>query len=129
MIICHVCKKECSDDMELCPICGAELNVAVEEETEEKETDIIENPTLLASFEDVISAEIFKDILSENDIPFTSSQMGEVTMQVVFGGNFVAEDVYVAEADFEKANELYEEFSSTEIEFDDEFSEDLGEEI
>ncbi len=129
MIICHVCKKECSDDMELCPICGAELNVAVEEETEEKETDIIENPTLLASFEDVISAEIFKDILSENDIPFTSSQMGEVTMQVVFGGNFVAEDVYVAETDFEKANELYEEFSSTEIEFDDEFSEDLGEEI
>ena len=129
MIICHVCKKECSDDMELCPICGAVLNTAVEEATEEKTTDIMENPTLLASFEDVISAEIFKDILSENNIPFTSSQMGEVTMQVVFGGNFVAEDVYVAEADFEKANELYEDFSSTEIEFEDDFSEDLGDEV
>ncbi len=133
MIICHVCKKECSDDMELCPVCGAELNIAVEEGTPEKEiekeTDIMENPTLLASFEDVISAEIFKDILSDNNIPFTSSQMGEATMQVVFGGNFVAEDIYVAEADFEKANELYEDFSNTEIEFDDDFSEDLGEEI
>ena len=62
MIICHVCKKECSDDTELCPICGAELNIAVEEGPEEKNTDIMENPTLLASFEDVISAEIFKDI-------------------------------------------------------------------
>ena len=31
MIICHVCKKECSDDTELCPICGAVLNTAVEE--------------------------------------------------------------------------------------------------
>ena len=133
MIICHVCKKECSDDMELCPICGAELIIPVEEEIHEevveKETDIMENPTLLASFEDVISAEIFKDILKDNEIPFTSSQMGEATMQVVFGGNFVAEDIYVAEADFEKANELYEEFSNTEIEFDDDFSEDLGEEI
>ena len=63
MIICHVCKKECNDDMELCPICGAELGVAVEEKNEEANIDIMENPTLLASFEDVISAEIFKDIL------------------------------------------------------------------
>jgi hypothetical protein len=129
MIICHVCKKECSDDMEVCPICGAVLNTTVEAVTEEKETDIMENPTLLASFEDVISAEIFKDILKDNNIPFTSSQMGEATMQVVFGGNLVAEDIYVAEADFEKANELYEDFLNTEIEFDDDFSDDLGEEI
>ena len=129
MIICHVCKKECSDDMEVCPICGAVLNTAVEEGTEEKDTEIMENPTLLASFDDVISAEIFKDILKDNNIPFTSSQMGEATMQVVFGGNLVAEDIYVAEADFEKANELYEDFLNTEIEFDDDFSEDLGEEV
>lgn len=129
MIICHVCKKECSDDMEVCPICGAVLKKEVEEVLEEKETNVIENPTLLASFEDVISAEIFKDILKDNDIPFTSSQMGEATMQVVFGGNLVAEDIYVAEADFEKANELYEDFLNTEIEFDDDFSEDLGEEV
>ena len=129
MIICHVCKKECSDDMELCPLCGAILIKEAAEEVVEAETDIMENPTLLASFEDVISAEIFKDILKDNNIPFTSSQMGEATMQVVFGGNLVAEDIYVAEADFEKANELYEDFLNTEIEFDDDFSEDLGEEV
>ena len=127
MIICHVCKVECSDDAELCPVCGAVLKKV--EEVEVEETNVIENPTLLASFEDIISAEIFKDILKDNEIPFSSSQAEDTSIQVVFGGGFVAEEIYVADADLEKANELYEEFLNTEIQFDDDFSEDLGEEV
>ena len=65
MIICHVCAAECEDEAELCPVCGAVLNrptEAEEPETAEVEEDIIENPTLLTSFEDLISAEVFKDV-------------------------------------------------------------------
>ncbi len=124
MIICHVCKAECEDGMELCPLCGAELKIELEEVPQE-ENDIINNPTLLCSFDDVISAEIFKDILKENNIPFSgSSEMGDNSIQVLFGGGFVAEDVYVSENHFEKANELLEEFNSQEIEFDEEFFDD-----
>ena len=128
MIICHVCKVECNDDAELCPVCGAVLKKEIEE-AEVEETNVIENPTLLASFEDIISAEIFKDILKDNEIPFSSSQTEDASIQVVFGGSIVAEEIYVADVDLEKANELYEEFLNTEIEFDDDFSEDFGEEI
>ena len=125
MIICHVCKAECEDGMELCPLCGAELKAAAETEETAEENNIMINPTLLCSFDDVICAEIFKDILKENGIPFSaSSEMGEGSIQVLFGGGFVAEDVYVSENDLEKANELLEEFNSQEIEFDEEFFDD-----
>lgn len=125
MIICHVCSTECDETQELCPVCGAVLNrptEAEEPETEEADTDIIENPTLLASFEDLISAEVFKDVLKENEIPFTcSSEMGDNTIQVMFGGGFVAEDIYVGEDNLEKARQMLEEFNSQEIEFEGEF--------
>ena len=125
MIICHVCSTECEEEQELCPVCGAVLNrptEAEEPETAEVEEDIIENPTLLASFEDLISAEVFKDVLKENEIPFTcSSEMGDNTIQVMFGGGFVAEDIYVGEDDLEKARQMLEEFNSQEIEFEGEF--------
>lgn len=122
MIICHVCAAECEDEAELCPVCGAVLNRPETEEVEEVENDIIENPTLLTSFEDLISAEVFKDVLKENEIPFTcSSEMGDNTIQVMFGGGFVAEDVYVGEENLEVARQLLEDFNSQEIEFDDTF--------
>ena len=122
MIICHVCAAECEDEAELCPVCGAALNRPETEEVEEVENDIIENPTLLTSFEDLISAEVFKDVLKENEIPFTcSSEMGDNTFQVMFGGGFVAEDVYVGEENLEVARQLLEDFNSQEIEFDDTF--------
>ena len=122
MIICHVCAAECEDEAELCPVCGAVLNRPETEEVEEAENDIIENPTLLTSFEDLISAEVFKDVLKENEIPFTcSSEMGDNTIQVMFGGGFVAEDVYVGEENLEVARQLLEDFNSQEIEFDDTF--------
>ena len=122
MIICHVCAAECEDEAELCPVCGAVLNRPETEEVEEAENDIIDNPTLLSSFEDLISAEVFKDVLKENEIPFTcSSEMGDNTIQVMFGGGFVAEDVYVGEENLEVARQLLEDFNSQEIEFDDTF--------
>lgn len=136
MKICHVCQYECEDSVELCPICGADLSgetqeiftdeeiVVEEENAEEKETKTIENPVLLASLEDVVSAEIFKDILTENGIPYSSvGEDGDGSMRVVFGGGFSAEEIYVDSADYDKANELYSEFLESESKFDGEFFE------
>ncbi len=110
MINCHVCNNPCEDGTELCPICGADL-LNVETKTEEG----IE-PVLLTSFEDVVSAEIFKDVLTDNKIPYSA---GEDAMRVVFGGGFSAEEIYVDKTDFDKAKELLEEFLASEVEFED----------
>ena len=40
MKVCHVCKAECDDAAELCPVCGADLTAEITEE-EEKEEKII----------------------------------------------------------------------------------------
>ena len=96
MKICHVCKTECEDYAELCPLCGADLSGFEEESAEEvaqPEKLVINNPVLLASLEDVVSAEIFKDILKDNGILFTGGEAEEGTMRVLFGGGFVSEDV------------------------------------
>ncbi len=128
MIICHVCNAECETKAELCPVCGAELKRETEEIMAE-ETDTIGNPTLLASFEDIISAEIFKDILKDNSIPFTSSaDMGDNSIQVIFGGSFVAEDIFVSEENLEAAGILYEEFLNSEADFESEFIDEAEEE-
>lgn len=129
MKICHVCKKEWEDETEICPVCGADLTNVPQEKPQE-ESDIMVNPTLLTSFEDIISAEIFMDILTDNEIPFaSSSQMGESALQVTFGGGLVSEDIYVAEADLEKARELYEEFLNSDSEFQNEFFDDIEDEV
>lgn len=123
MIKCHVCSFECEDGATLCPVCGAELLTEPEEATEKEEESIIENPVLAASVEDVVTAEIYRDILSENSIPFTCESDGG-SMKIVFGGGFVAEDIYVDESNLEKAQELYEEVLNSEPEF---FEEEEGE--
>ena len=114
MKICHVCKCECDDSAELCPVCGAYL-ISAAEVTETEEEKLIENPVLLASIDDIVSAEILRDILNENGIPNSSSENG--AMRVTFGGGFVAEEIYVDSCDFEKADELYREFLESEEEF------------
>lgn len=119
---CHVCNFECEDNAELCPVCGADLNFQPQEENE------VIQPVLLGSFDDVVSAEIFKDILIENKIPFSSGEEGEASIKVLFGGGFVAEDIYVDKSDFDKANELYLEFLNNKPEFEDFFDEDFEEE-
>ena len=83
--------------------------------TETEEEKLIENPVLLASIDDIVSAEILRDILNENGIPNSSSENG--AMRVTFGGGFVAEEIYVDSCDFEKADELYREFLESEEEF------------
>mgnify|MGYP003295626376 FL=1 len=125
---CHVCNQLCEDNAELCPICGAMLldeDVVEESESENSEEERKIEPVLLAVFEDLVTAEIFKDVLTDNKIPYSDSQ--EDTMRVVFGGSFASEEIYVDQADYDKAKELYDEFMANEPEFFDEdlFNEDI----
>ena len=124
MKICHVCGRECDDAAELCPVCGADLTSQPEtadpKGVAEEET-LLENPVLLATIEDVVSAEIFKDILRENGVPFSCDAEAGGAMKVTFGGSFIAEDLYVSESDFEKASGLYEEFLKSEPTFEETF--------
>ncbi len=120
MKICHVCGIECADDQEVCVICGADLSENEVVGAEDIENDIIATePVLLATFEDVVLAEIFKDILTENQIPYS---MGEDDngVRVTFGGGFTADEIYVDKRDFEKAEVLYNEFLENPPEFSDE---------
>ena len=121
MKLCHVCNAECEDDAELCPICGAEL---VLEEKENGNADavevIIDNPVLAASAEDVITAEIFCDMLKENGIEHTcDEENGETGMRLMVGGGFAAINIYVAEENLERAQEIYEKALESSAEYDE----------
>ena len=118
---CHVCRAVCEDNAELCHVCGADL-AAFDDEINNETAREIKNPVLVATVEDVVSAEIFKDILKDNGIIFScSDEEDEGGMKVVFGGGFVSVDIYVDNSDFEAANALYTEFLESETEFDGEF--------
>lgn len=120
MKICHVCAAECEDSAELCPVCGAELISGETEESAEEIEIVIENPVLAASVEDVVTAEIYRDILKENGIPFSSGETEpDSSMKLIFGGGFVAEDIFVDESNLERAQQLYEEVLNSEPEFDE----------
>ena len=123
MKICHVCKAECDKTSQLCHVCGAELREDTEIEIEQVQ---LENPVLAVSVEDVVTAEIYRDMLDENEIPFMCDSKEQGSMKVLFGGGFVAEDIYVSECDLERAKEIYQEvLSSNSFE---EFEEDTYEE-
>lgn len=124
MKICHVCAAECADEAELCPICGAEL-LSEEQDIDMSEEIVIEKPTLAASVEDVVTAEIFHDMLREAGIPFTCD---ESEVRLTFGGSFIAEEVYVDEKNLEEAQRIYEEVLNSEPEFDMEFDGEFEEE-
>ena len=128
MKICHVCNFECEENAELCPICGAYLNDEVKEETVEQEEKVILDPVLLATIEDIVSAEIFKDILIDNKIAFSCDDDEDAGMKVVFGGGFASCDIYVDKSQYDNALSLYEEFLNSEAEFDGDFSEMFDEE-
>ncbi|MDD6479029.1 MAG: DUF2007 domain-containing protein [Oscillospiraceae bacterium] len=128
MKICHVCFYECEDDKELCPVCGAELK-GEESGIEEVEEIVINDPVLAVSVEDVVTAEIYRDILKENKIPFVcDSAESDGSMRVLFGGSFVTEDIYVDSLNLEKAQALYEEVLNSDMEFETEFEEEFYEE-
>lgn len=126
MKLCHVCLTECPDDAELCTLCGADL-IPQEEPQKDKELTV-KNPTFLTKFEDVVSAEIFEDILKENTIPSVSIENEEGSMRVLFGGSFFAKEIFVDETDLEKAKKLLKEFLENEENFSGEFFEEFEEE-
>lgn len=120
MKTCHVCGFECGEDEELCPICGAQLRDETAEGQEPEPVDIvIEHPVLAASVDDLMNAEIFKDMLAENGIPYSCGEE-EFSMRVTFGGAFAAEDIYVDESNLEAAQKIYEEVLNSQPQFDDE---------
>ncbi len=121
MKLCHVCNAECEDDAELCPICGAELVLDEEENGNDDAVEvIIDNPVLAASAEDVITAEIFCDMLKENGIEHTcDEENGETGMRLMFGGGFAAINIYVAEENLERAQEIYEKALESSAEYDE----------
>ena len=125
MIICHVCAAQCEDDAELCPVCGAQLD-RTPDETEEDAGVVIANPCFAVSVEDIVTAEIYKDMLKENGIPFTLSEEDQV--RVVFGGGMSAVDIYVDESNLDKAKEIFEQVLESETFFDEDFDEDFEEE-
>ncbi len=120
---CHVCNFECEDTMEVCPICGAML--LDEEKIQETQSEEKLEPVILATFEDLVSAEIFCDILTDNKIPYSKP---EENMRVVFGGGFAAQEIYVDEKDYDKAKGLLEEFLQSEADFMAQFDEEFEEE-
>ena len=127
MKICHVCNFECEENAELCPICGADLTNQLETQEQAEEKVVIE-PVLLGTLEDVVSAEIFKDILIDNNIAYSCDDDSDAGMKVVFGGGFVSVDIYVDKSQYDEAMVLFEEFMNSEAEFDGEFSDDMFEE-
>ena len=135
---CHVCGFECENDAEVCLVCGAELITFEAYEQELKEAEeleakkaaeealIVKNPVLAASVDNVVAAEIYKDVLRDNNIVFTCDE-SEDAMQIVFGGGFSAQEIYVNEKDLEIAQQLYETVVNAEMEFGDEDFEDFEE--
>lgn len=118
MKICHVCGIECDDSQEVCLVCGADLT-EIEAVADENTERPISEPVLVATFEDVVFSEIFRDILSDNGIPYSMGS-DEGAVHVMFGGGFTADEIYVEKRDFEKAEALYNEFMENPPEFSDE---------
>lgn len=123
---CHVCNFECPDEAELCPICGADITAKNEDEQAASEETQRVEPVLLTTFEDLVSSEIFKDVLTDNKIPYSDSE--DDVMKVTFGGGFASEEIYVDKIDYDKARELLEEFLASEAEFENGFEDGFCEE-
>lgn len=131
MKTCHVCGFACDNDAEICALCGAELKTFEMYEQELKEAEereaqkaaeealIVKKPVLAASVDNVVAAEIYKDVLRDNGIVFTCDESDDA-MQIVFGGGFNAQEIYVNEQDLEIAQQLYENVVNAQMDFDGE---------
>ncbi|MBQ8267806.1 MAG: DUF2007 domain-containing protein [Clostridia bacterium] len=136
MKTCHVCGFACENDAEICALCGAELKTFEMYEQELKEAEerkakeaaeealIIKKPVLAASVDNVVAAEIYKDVLRDNGIVFTCDESDDA-MQIVFGGGFSAVEIYVNEEDLEIAQQLYENVVNAQMDFGDEEFDDF----
>ena len=128
---CHVCGFACENDADICVLCGAELKTFEDYEKELKATEeletkkaaeealIVKKPVLAASVDNVVVAEIYKDVLRDNGIVFTCDER-EDAMQIVFGGGFSAQEIYVNESDLEIAQQLYENVVNAQMDFAEE---------
>ncbi len=124
---CHVCGVECENDAEVCVVCGAELKtfemyereLEEEKQREAEEALIVKKPVLAATVDNVVAAEIYKDVLRDSNIIFTCDESDD-SMQIVFGGGFSAVEIYVNESDLEIAQQLYENVVNAPVEFGDE---------
>ena len=125
---CHVCLNICEDEAEICPVCGAELKESEfdDDGTVPESGTVINNPVIAVSVDSPVTAEIFKDILSENGIAYSEDSEGDI-MHVGFGGSYFAVDIYVDEKDLDAALELYKNLSENEIFFEDFEDADDGE--
>lgn len=138
MKTCHVCGASCENDAEICILCGAELKTFEAYEQELKEAEelaakiaaeealIVKNPVLAASVDNIVAAEIYKDVLRDNGIVFTCDDT-EDAMQIVFGGGFNVQEIYVNESDLEIAQQLYKNVVEAQMNFGDEDFEDFDE--
>lgn len=138
MKTCHVCGAACENDAEICMLCGAELKTFEAYEKEMREAEelaaqkaaeealIVKKPVLAASVDNIVAAEIYKDVLRDNGIIFTCDE-SEDAMQIVFGGGFTAQEIYVNESDLEIAQQLYENVVNAQMDFDDADFEDFDE--
>ena len=134
MKTCHVCGFACENDAEICTLCGAELKTFEMYEKELKEAEeqeaqkaaeealIVKKPVLAASVDNVVAAEIYKDVLRDSGIIFSCDESDDA-MQIVFGGGFSAQEIYVNEEDLEIAQQLYENVINAQMDFGDEFEE------
>ena len=120
MKICHVCGAEYEDYVEMCADCGALLVDADEFEEEEGVEVVIAEPVLAVTVEDIITAEIFCDVLKDNGILYsTDDPESETVVKVLFGGSFAGTNIYVDKSDLEKAQELYESVLESQPSFED----------
>lgn len=85
-------------------------------------------PVVVASIINIVSSEIFQDILKENNIPFICRQRGAGgSIKILFGGGVVPDDIYVAMKNYEKAKELYEVYLNSEMNTVDELKDEADE--
>ena len=120
MKICQVCGAEYEDYVEMCADCGALLVDEDEYENEEGTPIVIAEPVLAVTVEDIITAEIFCDVLKDNGILYsTDDEESETVVKVLFGGSFAGTNIYVDINDLEKARELYESVLESQPSFED----------
>ena len=123
MRICHVCNAEFDEDMDLCPVCGAEYRDDAEDGRDESsEKEVIENPVLAATVDNILTAEMYADALTDANIPYFTDEEQSGGMRMGFGGSFFAVQVFVDESNLAIAEELYENVCKNAEDFD--FSDD-----
>ncbi len=102
---CFVCGFDIEDGVEICPSCGALMSNDTEEKTEEPQKDT--QFVFAVTVNDFITADVFKEILTDNGIDFYVEGDGEAKLHSGFGGVFFSAHFYVAQDKADEAKSLY----------------------